>query len=1131
MPPKSSTKNSSQGAPRYQRKDPISHCLERPDMYVGSVRQREYQDNIFKNGRIVSENIKSSPAILRIFIEILSNAIDNVERSRSTTTPCTTIKISICKKTGLTSVWNDGDIVPVEINEEEKCYNHTLIFGNLLTGSNYDDEEERLLAGRNGLGGKVCSIFSKEFEVRGCDPNNKKILSQKWTNNMRNVEDPKITNTSLKKGYTEVSWIPDFEKFGLKGYTDNIISLYLRHIYDAAMLSGVNVYYNDEHLNVKSIQQYACLYGINPNESLIIKTKECEVLVTPYSEFQTVSFVNGVYTRLGGQHVDSWTEAIFRPIVEKCNKKPKSPKINIGDIKQFFRLFVVARVVRPEFNGQEKEKLEAPQVEASVKSTVITKICKWSVMDRIEDMIRNKEMVILKKVEKKKKTAKIDGLDPANNSGGKLSSQCSLFICEGLSAKTYVVAGIDTGVYDKKGRDWFGILPVTGKVLNVRNSTSSAIADNKVVVSLIQTLGLRQGIDYTNDTNYKTLNYGRIILVADADVDGIHIEGLIINLLHSLFPTILQRNESFVSSMKTPIARVFIPRRKDLLFYDENNFHKYIENQDGKVNAKYYKGLGTTKEDDVPDTFGLKMIDYIEDSTTYENMNKIFHKKHTDMRKEWLAQYNPLESRHSLDGKTSRTEMTISSFLDFEMIKFSHADCARSIPNGIDGLKESQRKILYAVKKKRLKYSGSSMKVAQLSGYTAEQANYHHGEQNLQDTIVNMAQGFPGTNNIPLLYPDGGFGTRIAGGKDAASARYIYTKMEALTEYIYREEDEKLLTLVNDDGDIVQPEYYIPIIPMILVNGCTAGIGTGWSSTVPCYNPLEIIGNVREWIRLDGKALTNEDGNILSMLSELTPWYRGFSGEIVSAGEQKYITKGIIAREGKQIQVVELPVGMWTDKFKEHCEDLVADKKLKKMKNYSTTKDVRFDLQESEGGISCSLSTLKLHSYLYTSNLVLFDEEGKLRKYTEVDEIIDNFCKIRYIYYQKRKVQSVQKIKNELQILGNKERFITLVVKGEFKILNVAEDEVVEELEVQEFDRDPVSGDYDYLLKIPIRNFTENKIHGLQNDIQSIKEKLKTVSETSEYTTWLEELQELENKYKIWLDDEKNRVMKKSKKK
>jgi DNA topoisomerase-2 len=1135
MPPKNPTK-------RYQKKDPISHCLDRPDMYVGSTRLRnvyEYIADSKDNGEyyIYNKEINSSPAILRIFIEALSNAIDNVERSKQTDTPCTTIKVSIDKDTGLTSIWNDGDVIPIEMDPDENVYNHTMIFGQLLTGSNYDDEEERIVAGRNGLGIKLCSIFSTSFTVEGVDPKQQKIFTQSWTNNMRDVGEPIVKNKK-GKGYTKVSWTPDFAHFGMDNYSDDIIQLYTRHVIDAAMISKVKVYLNDKLIPIKNLQQYSQLYDTPTTEKLYIKTESAEVLVTPSSSFQVISFVNGVYTRLGGQHVDAWSEEIFRPIVDKFNgkdkkAKTKTPKINITDVKQFFRLFIVSTVVRPEFDGQDKNKLEAPQVVAQVKLSHINSITKWSVMDNIEDIIRSKEMLVLKKAEKgKKKNVKVEGLDPANNAGGKYSSDCSLFVCEGLSAKTYVVAGIDTGVYGKKGRDWFGVLPVTGKLLNVRNATPTSIADNKVIVSFIQTTGLRHGIDYTVEENFKTLSYGKVIVVADADCDGIHIEGLIMNLIHSLFPSLLDRKEPYLIGMKTPIARVFIPKKDDLLFYDEVRFNKYISEQTKKVNAKYYKGLGTTREEDVPDTFGLKMIEYITDNNSNTNMNKVFHKKYADARKTWLEEYSPHEQSFSLDDQDNISQMSISNFLNGEMIKFSHADCARSIPNGIDGLKESQRKILYAVRKRNLKYSGNSLKVAQLSGYTAEHSNYHHGEQNLQDTIIHMASGFPGTNNIPLLYPDGGFGTRLEGGKDAASARYIFTKMEGMTEYIFRSEDDPLLTPVNDDGDLVQPEHYIPIIPMILVNGCTAGIGTGWSCNIPCYNPIDIVSSLREWIKNDGEVMLEDpdDGTITSTLPPLTPWYRDFKGEITQDSNNRFITKGIVTELKKGVkEVSELPIGMWTNKFKEQCEDLIADKKIKTMKNYSTTRDVNFVLTEQNDEMYCNINNLKLHTYVYTSNMVLFDEKEKLRKYDNVDQIIINFCKVRLEYYVKRKKHQVDTLEKEIKHMGNKERFVLDVIDNTLDIMNVPEDVVIAELKKREYDEEPEQGGYDYLLRLQVRTFTADKVKQLKNDITSSKKKLDALNKTTPEKMWLNDLDEFEKQYDKWMKDMAGRVPKKTK--
>ena len=1027
------------------------------------------------------------------------------------------------------------------MNDEEKCYNHSMIFGQLLTGSNYDDEEERIISGRNGLGIKLCNVFSVKFCVKGCDPNNKKLLDQEWTNNMRTTSGPKISNTRLKKGYTEVIWTPDFAKFSLKGYTKDIVRLYTKFVVDAAMLSKVSVYLNDNLIPFKNLSEYSKLYQNISEEKLYIKTKTTEVLVTPSTEFQAISFVNGVYTKLGGKHVDAWSEALFRPIVDKFNgkggkKTKKTPKININDVKQFFKLFIVTTVVRPEFDSQDKNKLESPEIEAVVKRTHITAMSGWSVIDRIEDLIKAKEMTVLKKAEKTSNKTKIDNYDRANKAGGKESKNCSLFICEGLSAKTYVVAGIEQGIYDLKGRDWFGILPLTGKLLNVRNATSTSIASNKVISNIIHAMGLKHGVDYTDDSNFKKLNYGKIIIVTDADVDGIHIEGLIMNFIHSLYPSLLQRKEPFLISMKTPICRIK-KSGKDMLFYDERRFHKWMAKQTTKIQVKYYKGLGTTKTEDVPDTFGLKMIEYKPDENSFSSMQKVFHKKHSDARKIWLSDYDPSVSHFSLDDIDKIKNMSITDFINWELIKFSHADCARSIPNGIDGLKESQRKILYSAKKRRLLYSGKSLKVAQFGGYTAEHSNYHRGEQNLFDTITGMANAFPGSNNIPLLYRDGQFGSRLTGGKDAASARYIFTKMDMLTQLIYRDEDEPLLTQVNDDGDLVQPEHYIPIIPMILVNGCIAGIGTGWSCNIPCYNPLDLINCIKTWIEYEGEVLVKDpdEDSIISMFPEISPWYRGFKGEIQKDSDNRYVTYGMIKESRRDtVEITELPVATWTSNFKSFCDDLKADKKLKEVLDYSTPKDVHFILRETPG-FRCDLQTLKLHSYLYISNMVLFNEKNQLKKYDTIDQILDNFCQIRYTYYIKRKKYQIKVLEEELRYLGNKARFIREIIEKKLLIMNRKECDIISDLVDAKYDEDPKKaegeGGYDYLLRLHVRTFTIEKVTSINNDISNLKNKLKKLKNISEYKMWLNELSEFEVVYGKWLKVIENEKVGKGKKK
>jgi len=1149
---------SSISKPSYVSLDQRTHVLHRPDMYIGNVKNcvidfygAEYKgkdkeekmsvanpdikvikddDEDDKEIIISKKRGEINSGLHRIFIEVLSNAIDNVWRSSSTDTKCTKIKVEISDK-GMITVWNDGLSIPVEINEETKLYNPEMIFGKLLTSSNYDDKEERMTSGRNGLGSKASNIFSKEFSVKLFDPHTGHQYIQTWRNNMSEKDKPKITSPKQKTGYTQISFLPDFEKFGVSELSDDMRSLFFKNIVDTAMITGVGVYYNGEKIPVKSIRDYAMLYYNNYTEEekdnvsmVYIDSPDSKVVLCPNLKndgFSQISFVNGIETFHGGIHVDTWLNAILQPVLEKVNTSIKKggSSLTLRDIKSYFRIFVKCELPNPAFSSQEKSYLNAPNVQTPViENKHINAVLKWSVIDKIKDMVKGKELTALKKIEKKKGFVKIEGLDPANLAGTKNSQQCSLILCEGDSAKTFAVKGIQTGVGGRKGRDYFGIYPLRGKVLNVRNSNVASITKNKEIGDIIKALNLKYGVDYKDDDIYDSLYYGRIIILTDSDVDGYHICGLLLNFFHKLFPTLIERNPAFITCMRTPIVRIYY-QKTDIAFYTLDDFKKYQQqNPNKKGDVKYFKGLGTNNNKEIETSFGKKMIEFVKDEKTDDTMEKVFSSKCSDQRKTWLKEYNPSKDTEIV-SKNPVQFLGISDFLDKEMIKFSIDDCKRSIPCVMDGFKESQRKILYATFLKNLKYYGKTMKVAQLAGFVAEKTNYHHGEQCLLTTITGMAQDFVGSNNIPLLYRDGQYGSRIAGGKDAASGRYIFTKMDALTRLIFREEDDELLVHLYDDGDKVEPVYFMPIIPMILVNGCTAGIGTGWSSQVPCYNPKDIIGEIRVWLdKFDNKEEDEEEDK------DMVPWYRGFNGAIEKVGKNKYITKGLIekkmVRNTQKVTVTELPVYLWIDKFKESVEDLVEEKKIKGYKNNSSDVVINFEIDEvKESEFECNEESLGLTSTLSTNNMVLFNKDGEITKYESVYDILNEFCKVRYDCYVKRKEYIINELSHQLMIVKNKMKFLVEVMDETLNIKDKDEDELYKDLDKRGYYKVTNSSDvetlssYGYLLNMNIRSFTKQKLESLQKEIDKIDSDLDRVKRTTPKDMWLNDLKDLEMEY------------------
>ena len=1090
-------------AVEYQKLDPISHIHHRPDMYVGSTKPMVDDEWVYHDeGMHFQRNTVSNPGLLRIFVEVLSNVIDNVWRSQQSGVPCDKIQVEIGRSTIV--ITNDGQGIPFTFYKDTQIRIPELIFGHLLTSTNYNDQEERLTSGRNGLGVKLTNVFSRTFELELYNFETKEIYRQKWEDNMRTCHPPKIRSKapgSLKSSYVSIKFEPDFEKFGMTEFSDDFIHLISKYCVDCAMITRLPVVLNKKRIRIKSLGDYVKLFSIaNPKECIVLeKTDALEVVVcsSDRGQYQEMVFTNGVYNKYGGVHCDAIVQDICRQLLTKIQAKLKSQSISTKELKQYLRIFVNAKVVNPEFSNQSKDRLLAPSLRYTCDAKVIQSMMKWSFMDKIRETIEFKEMKSLKKVERKK--VRIEGYDPANLAGTKWSKECTLIICEGLSAKTYAVNGINVGWNGVRGRDKYGIYPLRGKSLNVRNASLQSIMNNKEVMDIANILNLK----YKQTNSLDDLNYGRIMILTDADVDGIHIASLLLNYFDVLYPNLF--DHSFFYMMLTPIAKV-----NTHVFYNEHEYHAYLEAQQSNRNlkVKYYKGLGTSSAQEVKDTFGQKVIRFMYDGDAKATLNKVFHQKHASERKAWLEAYDPKRYKPIAD------ECKVSDFINHELIKFSIDDCRRNIPNLFDGLKLSQRKILYSIFKKNLVYAAPSMKVAQLAGYVAEVSNYHHGEQCLFDTIIKMTHDFVGSNNVPLLFPDGQFGTRLYLGKDAANGRYIFTKMQPYTRILFSKDDEPLLHTLYDDNDPVEPEYYVPILPTILVNGCHTGIGTGWSCSIPSYNPSEIMECILEWIDARRKKVPYR-------MPELAPYFHGFQGQITKVDDAKYMSYGVFEVMPKgRIMVREIPISVSTDKYKEFLETLVDERKIKALKNYSTTETVHFEFTIANPSFEPSYESLRLTGTIHLTNMVLFGKDHKLQKFHSIADIFECFCEERYAFYEKRKRHLITSLERALQMLENKSKFLNIILSRKLRMEDVQEDDVRLRLQRDHHIRPlDANDDFGYLLNMPIRNMTKTKLAELESNILSTQRELEMLRKTTVGQLWKSDL----NSFKEAMDKRKNK--------
>lgn len=1049
----------------YKKLKPIDHVLARSEMYVGSIKKLESVEYVFEDERIFKKNIKYSDAFLRILLEPFYNAIDNIERNHLTKNPMTYIKIEINDK--FISFENDGYSIPIEKNNEG-IYNQTLVFGNMLSGSNFGETQG--VSGANGLGIKLTNIFSSNFKLTCVNDN--KIFTQEWNGNMKIDSEPLITKTK-SKNMMRVEFVPDNKIFG-----DDLVqeyNLFYKYVIDVAMMVNVKVYLNTDIISltkkkyISFYEESEIFHKINHNTSI----DSHEVYIIPATvDNHVVSFVNNLYTKNGGNHQKTFVDLILENLAGKISKN-LLPK----DIRKYFSFFIFSKVENAKFSTQQKEKLVSPEIIVKIGDVDTKPILKWDIIKTIKENILVKEKLLLKPPTKAR--VRVEGLDHAN----KLGKDSYLILTEGLSAKTYAVAGIVYGTLGKKGRNHFGILPLTGKLLNVRNASMTAIANNKVIQNIIAACKFNISLDYSKKENFNKLNYSKIIIIADSDKDGIHITSLITNFLYFLYPSLFQNKDNdFLYNMKTPVAKI-----DTTFYYDEYSFLEVLKTTKGKV--KYYKGLGTINSSDVEKTFGKEIY-----PVSFEHEENIldlyFSNKCVDFRKQQIINYEnkPVIQESVID---------IKDYCNNELIKFSIDDCNRSLPNIIDGLKVSQRKILYSMQIKNV-----SLKVSQLGGYVSEKTLYHHGEQNLYDTIIKLAQTFIGSNNLPILYADGQFGTRSS-ANDEASARYIYTNLNTFTNSIFLEKDNLLLQHEYEEGFEIEYKYFIPIIPMILING-VVGIGTGFSTNIPSYNPLDIITIIKKWLVSE----TEEDATIALNLSDiLTPFYNGFTGSIVKDGNSRFICTGLYKQSKNIYTVTELPVGLWSDDFKEWLEDCIELKLINSFNNYCTPSLVHFEINSTHLKFERNLIS-KITTTISTSNMTMFNFEGKIQKYNSIKDILYEFCVFRLKYFQIRKDREIELLRKEILILGNKLRFISEIIESKINVMKIPNIEKM--LEKENYDR--IENSFNYLIKLPIDSLTEKKYNLLNNKINEKKKDLNIILEKEIGDMWIDDLNTLEEK-------------------
>jgi DNA topoisomerase-2 len=1184
MPPKSTSHATSasdaagtEALTKYQKMTDREHILKKPDTYIGTIEPTETFEYVMDAAAapmLTRRNITYIPGLYKLFDEGMVNMRDHVVRQaqaiadgKADALPVTTLEVEIDPADGTIHMTNDGNGIDVAQHPEHKLWVPEMIFGHLRTSTNYDEnKKEKIVGGKNGFGFKLVLIWSVWGRVETIDHVRGLKYVQEFKNNLSEIVPPVITKTKVKP-YTRVSFRPDYARFGIaaNNLTADMVALFMKRTYDIAAVTDktVKVKYNDATVPVRHFQQYVDLYigakgsggeGGGSSVKRIYENPdprwEYVVCLTTTDEFAHISFVNGIYTPRGGKHVEYITNQIVRKLAEVIKKK-KKVDVKPNTIKEQLMLFLRCDIENPSFSSQTKDELGTAVANfgssCKVSDEFIEKLAKMGVMDAACALTEVKDTKAAKKTDgaKTRTIRGIPKLIDANYAGSAdKSAQCTIILCEGDSAKAGIISGLS-----KEDRNYIGVYPMKGKLFNVHGETTKRISENREIAEIKQILGLETGKTYTPSDVATRLRYGKVLFMTDQDLDGAHIQGLGINLFQTEWPS-LTKIPGFIGFMNTPILKA---RRgaQEVLFYNDGEFEAWKKQFPDAVvpaswHTKYYKGLGTSTGKEFKEYFEhKKMVSFVHTGKeSDDHLDMAFNKKRADDRKEWLANY----SREAfLD--TSKPEIPYEEFIDRGLIHFSIYDNERSIPNLMDGLKISLRKILYAAfKKGGLK---TEIKVAQFSGYVSEHSAYHHGEASLNAAIVGMAQNFVGSNNINLLEPNGQFGGRLQGGKDSASERYIFTQLNKLTRLIFRQEDDAVLSYINDDGQMVEPTYYAPAIPMILVNG-SKGIGTGFSTDVMPHNPLQIIAYIRAMLAATSVA----DRPVIE------PYFKGFKGTIkniaatsasatsgaaTSHVAAKYLIKGtyeIIA--DRKVRITELPIGTWTDDYKEFLEKLMeapaaADKDkgsdktvLKEYTDMSTDtvvditvtfhpsyphtpKDLQAIIVDADTGTNKLEKLLALFTTQSTTNMNLFDAHEKLRKYTTIYDIIEDYYTERLSLYAKRKAAMLAQLANELRVLANRARYIQEILDDKLELRRQTKDAIFAKLTNHGYEHIEGDTEFKYLLKMPMDSVTDENVKHLLAERDAKRAQHKGLSDTSIEALWTRDLDELEQEYRKWV--------------
>jgi DNA topoisomerase II len=917
----------------------LEHVLLRPSTYIGSIEKQTQELFVFKDGKFSLEPVRFTPGWFKIVDEIVVNAIDHWVRFPK---KVKTIQIEITDE-GIIAVENDGPTIPIEKTKNiagETMYSAQMACSELRSGSNFDEKEERIVGGMNGIGMKATNAFSKWFRFTTCDGSNHLELG--FEENLSIKLKPKLTKVK-SKSFTRVEFLPDYGRLGYPEITkDDYQSLHClvqTRAIQASVCTTAQIVFNHLPVQVNYTQFIQMFIAEEPFFTATIKGDgiqnggnpvELSVAVSD-GMFRQSTLINGIYCYKGGSVVNVFRKQISLFLKEKLSaevsKFDKEAKVSTTNIQNALFIFVKASVINPQFNSQSKEELTTSDDKFSKYTLThrqleqIWQLFKDHLLGQFIRKIRDKDNT------RRTKPDNIDKYSPARKAGSKSQwMRTTLFICEGDSASGAAKTGI-TSQSTPIDWDFFGIYSIQGVPPNSRKMTSEQcingethviktvkLGSNKRLNDLMTILGLSYNKQYAptpeGDAEFSTLRYGCVAILVDQDLDGFNICGLLLSYFHQMWPDLFKRN--YFKKLDTPIIRVYRDKQRRALeheFYTVPEYNHWEKQQGGSDklpsawNVVYYKGLASHSPQETARLFmnySDKVLKFSTDEKSEETI-EVYYGRDSDKRKHVLK--TPEEQLQK------RITVVPLPVMMHTMVKPAQRyNILRKLIHVCDGMTIAKRKVLCTARHV-FKSNNTAQRVSTFSGQVQSFAHYHHGEMSLNKTIIGMAQCFRGGKHIPMLYPEGNFGNYFNPNK-AGSPRYVATRLnKAICFALYPERDDPILNYEFDEGHRCEPLYYVPVLPTALLEHVSIP-GTGWACRV-WARAFEIVATkTKSMIQSDGE-LTDEQLKMPVWKDHSDMKLVKYNGTVYSVGKYSIEKVGSV----ETIIITDLPLRIFTEQF------------------------------------------------------------------------------------------------------------------------------------------------------------------------------------------------------------------------